>query len=67
MAAARRVVLRMVLAAALAALAACGDKVPESQTAKKIGAAPKQIVDKASDDAAKALEQGAQRTREGAQ
>jgi predicted small lipoprotein YifL len=57
----------LVLAAALAALAACGDKVPESQAAKKIGAVPKQTVDKATDDAAKALEQGAQRTRDGAQ
>ena len=57
----------LVLAAALAVLAACGDKVPESQAAKKIGSVPKQTVDRATDDAAKALEQGAQRTRDGAQ
>lgn len=59
---------RLVASMALAAvLAACGDKVPESAAARKMGAAPKQTVDKATDDAAKALQQGAERTREGAQ
>ena len=45
-------------------LAACGDKVPESQAARQVGAAPKQIVDKAAADATKAADQGADRTRQ---
>ena len=66
--AAVRFALRAALSAALvAALAGCGDKVPESEAARRVGAAPKQTVDKATDDAAKALQQGADRTREGAQ
>ena len=50
------------LALCAAALAACGDKVPESAAAKKLGNAPKEIIDKASTDAAKAVQQGAERT-----
>jgi hypothetical protein len=42
----------------------CGDKVPESDAATKIGAAPKQALDRASGDATKALRAGAERTRE---
>ena len=49
---------------AVALLAACGDKVPESEAAKKLGNMPTQTIDKARDDVNKALEQGAQRTRE---
>jgi predicted small lipoprotein YifL len=52
------------VAAALAVLGACGDKVPQSEAAKQLGSQPKQTVDKASQDAAKALQQGADRTRE---
>jgi len=54
------------LAAACAALLlfGCGDKVPESQAAKSVGEIPKQIVDKASADTAKAMQQDADRNRD---
>jgi hypothetical protein len=45
-------------------LAGCGDTVPESAAARQAGGAPKQLVEKAALDAAKALEQGAARIRE---
>ena len=52
--------LRRIEALILASLlvAACGDKVPESEAAKKIGSMPKQTVDRAASDAAKAMQQG---------
>jgi hypothetical protein len=50
--------------AVVVSIAACGDRIPESDGAKKLGAAPKQIVDKASSDIGKALEQGAHQSRE---
>ncbi len=58
---------RQWLAAACAALifVGCGDKVPESQAAKSVGGIPRQIVDKASADSAKAMQQGADRNRDG--
>ncbi len=37
------------------------NKLPESETAKQVGAQPKQIIDKVSGDTAKALQQGAER------
>jgi len=46
------------------ALAACGDKTPESEAAKEVGRMPKQTIDRAGANAAKALEQGAARNRE---
>jgi hypothetical protein len=57
--------VRMVFAAflVLTCLAACS-KVPESEQAKKIGNIPKQTIDKAQDDVSKALQQGAERTRD---
>jgi len=48
----------------LALLCACGDKVPESQAAKQVGAAPKQTVDKAAADVTKAIDQGADRAKQ---
>ncbi len=45
-------------------VAACGDKTPQSESAKQVGAAPKQIVDKAAGEVGKAVEQGAERTRQ---
>jgi hypothetical protein len=54
----------LVLALATLPLVGCGDKVPESETAKQIGAAPKQTVDKAAADVTKALDQGAQRDKQ---
>ena len=54
----------LVAVALLALLTGCGDKVPQSEAAKQIGNAPKQTVDKATQDTTKALQQGADRTRE---
>ena len=48
-----------VLVVAVFALAGCGNKTPESETAKKIGEQPKQIVDKVTTDVNKALQTGA--------
>jgi hypothetical protein len=45
-------------------LGACGDKVPESEAARKIGMQPKQTVDRVTTDVNKNLQQGAERTRE---
>ena len=47
-------------------LCACGDKVPESQAARKVGEAPKQIIDKAASDAAAAIQQSEERNRKAA-
>lgn len=45
-------------------LAACGDKVPQSEAAKKIGDIPKQTIDSARSGVNKAMEQGATRLEE---
>jgi PBP1b-binding outer membrane lipoprotein LpoB len=42
------------------ALAGCGDKVPESSAAKKVGEQPKQIVDKVTTDVTKAMQKEGQ-------
>ena len=47
------------------ALAGCGDKVPESETAKQIGAAPKQAVDRATRGVNEALQKDAERAKKG--
>jgi hypothetical protein len=47
-----------------ATLLACEAKTPQSDSARKIGDAPKQTIDKAVNDANKAIEQGEARTRE---
>jgi len=55
----------IVLVTAVAvSIAACGDRIPESDGSKKLGAAPKQIVDRATADIGIALEQGANQSRE---
>ena len=41
----------------------CG-KIPESETAKRIGEQPKQIVDKVTTDVSKALQKGAEQRQE---
>jgi hypothetical protein len=46
-------------------LTGCGDKVPESSEARKVGGAPKQVVDNATADVAKAIEQGSARSSDG--
>jgi hypothetical protein len=55
---------RTVLLVAAMLLAACGDKVPESEAARSAGKAPKQAVERAAGDVGKALQQGADRSRE---
>jgi hypothetical protein len=45
-------------------LAACGDKVPESEEAKKIGNIPKQTIDKTKANLDAAMQQAGQRTRD---
>ena len=55
----------MVLAIIVAmALLACEAKTPQSESSRKVGDAPKQIIDKAVNEANKAIEQGEARTRE---
>jgi hypothetical protein len=56
--------LSIAIAMTVALVAGCGDKVPESQAARRVGEAPKQVVDKAAADTAKAMEQAAARNRE---
>ncbi len=53
-----------VLLVSVVALAACGDKTPESEAAKEVGKIPKQTIDRAGANVTKALEQGAARNRE---
>jgi len=55
-------VIRAVILAA--ALLACEAKTPQSESARKIGNAPKQTIDKVVNEANKAIEQGEARTRE---
>ena len=38
--------------------AACGDKVPESEAARRIGQQPKQLLDKVETDVNKAMQKG---------
>jgi len=38
--------------------AACGDKVPESEAAKRLGQQPKQTVDRVTTNVGKAMQQG---------
>ena len=45
-------------------LAGCGDKVPESAAARKIGEQPKQLIDKVTGDVNKALQKDAERRQE---
>jgi hypothetical protein len=60
----RMLAVAMTAAIAGTALAACGDKVPESEAAKKLGKVPKQTVDRAREGVNKALQQGVERTRD---
>jgi len=39
-------------------LAACGDKVPESEAARRLGQQPKKIVDRVTTNVGKAMQQG---------
>ncbi len=53
----------LVFALALA-LSGCGDKVPESAAARKLGEQPKQIINKVTDDVNKALQKGLEQRQE---
>lgn len=48
----------------LCLMAACGDKVPQSEAAKKIGDIPKQTLDSAKTGVSKAMDAGSQRLDE---
>ena len=50
--------------AALALLAACGDKLPESKAAKEIGNIPKQTIDKAATGLDSAATQASDRLKD---
>jgi hypothetical protein len=59
----RRINFLLAIAFALAT-AGCGDKVPESAAARKIGEQPKQIIDKVTGDVNKALQKDAEQRQE---
>lgn len=48
----------------LGMIAACGDKVPQSQASKKLGDVPAQTRDRAVENTTKALKQSADRNAE---
>ncbi len=48
----------------VALLAACGDKVPESKSAREVGAAPKQTVDKAAAGVGEAIGKASERAKD---
>ena len=50
--------LRTNLFIAAVFLAACGDKVPESEAAKRLGQQPKQTIDRVTTNVGKAMQQG---------
>ena len=56
--------MRAVLLGLVLALSGCGDKVPQSEAAKKIGDIPKQTIDSAKTGVGKAMDAGAQRLDE---
>jgi hypothetical protein len=56
--------VRVLLFASALALAGCGDKVPQSEAAKKIGDIPKQTIDSAKAGVGKAMELAPQRLEE---
>ncbi len=57
--------MRALLALSVAAaLAGCGDKVPQSEASRKVGSVPKETRDRAVDNTVKALQQGADRNAE---
>jgi len=52
--------VRLFLACAVLLVAACGNKVPESEAAKRVGQQPKQTVDSFTNMANSAMQQGGQ-------
>jgi hypothetical protein len=57
-----RVVRASALSVGMVLVAGCGDKVPESEVARKLGNAPKEIIDKSVADVNQAVKQGAERS-----
>jgi uncharacterized protein YceK len=53
----------LLLLASVLLFSGCG-KLPESETAKKIGAQPKQIIDKVTTDVGKAMQKNAEQQQE---
>ena len=51
-------ILRKTSLLALVALAACGDKVPESEAARRVGQQPKKTVDSVSSKVGDLMQQG---------
>ena len=47
------------------ALAGCGDKVPQSDASKRVGSAPRQAVDRATQGVNEALQKDAERAKKG--
>ena len=56
--------MRIVAMLLVTILVSACSKIPESEEAKKVGNIPKQTIDKATTDVNKAIQQGAERTRE---
>ena len=50
--------MRLLFACFLLMVAACGDKVPESEAARRIGQQPKKTVDSVSSKVGDAMQQG---------
>ena len=50
--------MRLLLVCAVVVLAACGDKVPQSEASKRIGDQPKQTLDSVSSKVGNAMQQG---------
>ena len=56
--------MRIIATLLVTSLVSACNKIPESEEAKKVGNIPKQTIDKATTDVNKAIQQGAERTRE---
>jgi hypothetical protein len=50
--------MRLLIACFVLTLAACGDKVPQSEASKRIGDQPKKTVDSVSSKVGNAMQQG---------
>ena len=55
--------MRFLLLCAVLAIAACGNKVPESEAARRVGNIPKQTVDNVSNKIQDAMKQGQESER----
>ncbi|HYL87969.1 MAG TPA: hypothetical protein VEU32_04300 [Burkholderiales bacterium] len=55
--------MRFLLLCAVLAVAGCGDKVPESEAARRVGNIPKQTIDNVSNKVQDAMKQGQESER----